>query len=79
MSDLGFTGAAGVGRPFTIQDLFAAVASPTSASSSSTAVTVVNQYLDEESDTVSIDDVFTLAASSPVVYDVGAWEAGTWT
>lgn len=77
MSDLGFTGAAGVGRPFTIQDLFAAVAPSTS--SSSTAVTVVNQYLDEEADSVAINDVFTLASSSPVVYDAGVWEDGSWT
>ena len=78
MSSLGFGGAAGVGRPFTIQDLFSAVSQPF-APSVTTTVTVINQYLDEESESVTIEDVFTLAASNPVTYDTAAWQDGVWT
>lgn len=77
MSDLGFTGAAGVGRPFTIQDLFAAVAQqPTS---SSTAINIINQYLDIESESITIADVFSTLTMAPVGYDTGTWQEGSWT
>ena len=77
MSDLGFTGSGGVGRPFTIQDLFGAV-SPASTASSTTSQSVINQYLDEV-DSITLVDVFTTTSMSPVVYDNGVWEDGSWT
>jgi len=77
---LGFSGAGGVGRPFTIQDLFSAVSSAgtSSSSTSSTASSVINQYLDE-SDSVTIVDVFTTSAFAPIDYDTGTWTEGVWT
>lgn len=79
MSDLGFTGAGGVGRPFTIQDLFGAVSGGNaSAGASSTAVTVLNQYLDE-ADSVTVTDAYTVSGAAPVTYDTGVWEDGSWT
>jgi len=79
MSDLGFAGAGGVGRPFTIQDLFGAVSNAgSSASASSTSQNVINQYLDEV-DSITLVDAFTTTSMSPVVYDNGVWEDGSWT
>lgn len=79
MSTLGFSGAGGVGRPFTIQDLFSAVSGAgTSSTNASTAQNVINQYLDEV-DQVVIVDVFVTSSMSPVVYDNGVWEDGSWT
>jgi predicted GTPase len=75
VSSLGFTGAGGVGRPFTIQDLFGAV---TPVSTSGTSSSIINQYMDEV-DTVIITDTFTITAFAPVVYDGGVWEDGSWT
>lgn len=77
MSNLGFGGAAGVGRPFTIQDLFSAVSGQ--AVGANTTATVINQYLDEEGDDITIADLFTLAASAPGGYDTETWEEGVWT
>ena len=80
MSNLGFGGAAGVGRPFTIQDLFSAVSgTSTSTSSSSASSSVINQYLDESAETVTMVDSYVLAGSSPVTYDTGLWNEGTWS
>lgn len=77
MSDLGFAGAGGVGRPFTIQDLFGALTAPTTTSTT-TASSIVNQYLDDE-DSVIVTDVLTVTAFAPVGYDQGIWQDGSWT
>lgn len=77
MSDLGFGGAAGVGRPFTIQDLFSAVSGQSQAPS--TTPSVINQYLDEESDTVTVSDVLALSGFASITYDTGTWNQGIWT
>ena len=78
MSTPGFSGAGGVGRPFTIQDLFSAVSgSNSSSSTASTAQSVINQYLDEV-DSVIIVDTFVTSIMVPVVYDNGVWEDGSW-
>ena len=44
-----------------------------------TTATVINQYLDEEGDDITIADLFTLAASAPGGYDTETWEEGVWT
>ncbi len=76
MSDLGFAGAGGVGRPFTIQDLFSAVSNPTTTNT--TTVSVLNQYLDED-DAVTVTESMTLTEFTPVAYDTGVWQDGSWT
>ncbi len=78
MSDLGFAGAGGVGRPFTIQDLFSAVTNQTTVTNATTAASVLNQYLDED-DSVSVTDSMTLSLFVPVTYDTGIWQDGVWT
>jgi hypothetical protein len=76
VSNLGFGGAAGVGRPFTIQDLFSAVSGQQTGAS--TQATVINQFLDEEGETITIDDTFTLALVASGGYDTELWTAGVW-
>lgn len=79
MSSLGFGGAAGVGRPFTIQDLFSAVSQAGQQSTSSTsASSVINQYLDVEGESVTIVDTFITSVFAPVTYDTGLWNEGVW-
>lgn len=76
MSDLGFAGAGGVGRPFTIQDLFGALTAPTTTAT--TTPSIVNQYLDDE-DAITVTDDATLTAFSPRGYDQELWQDGVWT
>ena len=75
MSNLGFSGAGGAGRTFTMQDLFSAVNTP--ASTSTTTATILNRYL-ASADPVAIYDLLSLVAEAPSVYDEGEWETGLW-
>lgn len=80
MSSLGFGGAAGVGRPFTIQDLFSAVSQAGQSQSQSTSTaSTINQFLDEEGESITIVDTFVLAASASGAYDTELWMAGVWS
>ncbi len=75
MTNLGFSGAGGAGRTFTMQDLFGAVNS--TSSSASTTASILNRYL-SSSDPVAISEVLSLAAQEPSMYDGSAWEVGLW-
>lgn len=76
-SNLGFGGGGGVGRPFTFQDLFAAVSSDSLSSSVSTNATILNLYC-PTSDDVGITETMTLAITAPAGYDTATWESSIW-
>ena len=79
-TDLGFTGAGGVGRSFTIQDLFAAVAPQTSNTTASNQATTLNDSAQPEED-IACTDVLVLAQLTPAAraYNATVWQNGVWS
>ncbi len=78
--NLGFAGGGLVGRAFTVQDLFSAVASQNQNASATTSVMVVNEsYLD--SDGIAVSDAIALAVFThfQTAYNSTIWQNGVWS
>lgn len=78
-TDLGFTGAGGVGRSFTIQDLFAAVAPQSANSTASNQVSVINDSAQVD-EGIGCSDILVLAQLTPTqrAYNATVWQNGVW-
>ncbi len=78
--NLGFAGGGLVGRAFTIQDLFSAVASQNQNSTASTTVVPVNEsYLAEEGIAVSDSVVLAKQTAAQIKYNATVWQIGVWS
>lgn len=75
MSNLGFSGAGGVGRPFTLQDLFGASNQPTTTSPQT--LSILNRYGPAVS-AIVIDDQLSPTPAAPSTYDATIWQDGVW-